>query len=374
MSRFKIVLTALALLVAAGVTLRALSGSAARADTMTLYLGGYSKDANGGLCAAQFDAATGTLSEARVVAPLANPSWIALAPNKATLYALSEGKTGGVSAYAVGENGTLKPLNSQPMGGGLAHLGVDATGQWLLAAAYGAGNVGLFPLGADGSIGAQKQLLQLEGSGPNERRQKSAHAHQALFSPDNKRALIVDLGSDKVWNFSFDEKSGALEAADPPFLATKPGAGPRHLAFGGAKIYVINELDNTLTVFDQGEAVQTISALAPDFQGQSSAAEVITSADGRVLYASNRGAKDAPSSIAAFRIGEDGHLSPLGWAETGTQPRHFALSPSGQWLLAANQQERAVTVYRVEAQTGALSFHSKLENVPVEPTCLVWVK
>lgn len=374
MSRFKIALFALALTLACALSLRA--AKVARADTMTLYLGTYTQTPDGGICAARFDPDKGTLSDVRVVAPLDNPSWIARAPDKRTLYALSESGAGGLSAYQIQNDGALTKLNAQPLGGGLAHLSVDATGKWLAAAAYGAGQIALFPLEKNGALGAQKQTIQLQGSGPNAGRQDKAHAHQAIFSPDNRRLFAVDLGSDRIWIFDFDAQTGALKASDPPFVAVKAGAGPRHLAFAGERFYLVSELDNTITVFDEAtkipHPIQTISTLPPDFAGQSYAAEIAVSSDGRFVYASNRGGGGALSSIAAFAIGADGKLTPVGWVETGAAPRHFALDPSGKWLLAANQNERAVTVYAVDAHTGALSLHSKLDGVPGEPTCLVW--
>ena len=376
MSRFQAALTLAALALASLFCWRAVN--LARARTLTLYLGTYSKDPGGGICSARFDPATGQLSAVRVVAALADPSWIALSRDKSTLYALSEGGDGAVSAFAVEKDGALQKINAQPLADSPAHLGVDKTGKWLATAAYNAGTVTLFAIEPDGKIGAQKQQFQLEGSGPKASRQEKSHAHQAIFSPDNRRLWVADLGSDRVWLYDFDADKGALKPSSPPFVALPPGSGPRHLAFKakGGFAYVVSELGNTISVFEFASGapklVQTISTLPADFQGTSYAAEIAVSADGRFVYASNRGAKGNASDIAVFAVSREGRLSPAGRAATGQAPRHFALDPSGKWLLAANQQDRAVTVYAVDAQTGALLLHSKLEGVPGEPTCLVW--
>ena len=377
MSRFIIAFTALGLLVAASALWLSL-GRPARAQTRALYIGGYTKAEGQGIALAQFDAATGTLSAPRTVAPLSSPSWIVLAPGGRTLYALSEGKDGGVSAFGVESDRNLRLLNSQPVGGGLTHLSVDATGKWLAAAAYGAGQFALFPLENDGTIGAPAPAIQLEGSGPNAKRQSQAHAHQAVFSPDNTRLWVADLGSDRLWLYDFDAGTGALKPSYPAFVAPPPGSGPRHLAFKakGGFAYVVSELGNTVSVFEFANGapklVQTISSLPPNFVGQSTAAEIAVSGDGRFVYASNRGSGKVASDIAIFAVSREGRLSSAGHTETGSEPRHFALDPSGQWLLAANQRERAITVYRVDKTSGALLFHSKLEGVPNEPTCLAW--
>lgn len=383
MLRFKFALGALVPILAAGLISCAPSGSAARADTMTLYIGGYTrnnpdKTAPAGICAATFDSQTGQLGAARVVGAATNPSWLELSPDAKTLYAIDEDSKGGVSAFSIGEKGDLTQLNSRPIEGGSPHISLDATGKWLAVASYGAGTLSLFSTQNDGKIGERKTLIQLEGSGPNANRQKSPHAHQAVFSPDNQKLWVADLGSDKVWIYDFEAQSGELKAATPPFVASAPGAGPRHIAFGeNGRVYGINELDSTLMVFENAatsRALQTLSSLPADFAGQSTGAEVLVSRDGRFVYASNRGAKGAPSTLGTFAVGAEGKLTPVGWVETPREPRHFTLSPDGKWLLAANQQTRAISVYAIDSKSGELKLHSKLEGVPMEPTCLVWGK
>lgn len=384
MLRFKFVFGALTLILVASLALRMFSGSAARADTMTLYIGGYTRNnpdkiAPTGVCLTAFDAQTGQLTPARLVGIATNPSWLEIAPAGKTLYAIDEDIKGGVSAFSIGEKGALTLLNSRPVEGGSPHISLDATGQWLAVASYGAGTLSLFPIKSEGKIGERKTLIQLEGSGPNANRQKSSHAHQAIFSPDNRQLWVADLGSDKVWIYDFDAQSGALSAGTPPFVATAPGAGPRHIAFGvNGRAYLINEMGSTLMVFEDAtttpRVIQTLSTLPADFNGKSTGAEVAVSPDGRFVYASNRGADGAPSTIATFAVDTVGTLTPVKWVETGREPRHFTLSPDGKWLLAANQQERAISVYAIDNQSGAIALHFKLESVPIEPTCLTWAR
>ena len=355
--------------------------STARAATQTLYIGTYTRDENGGICAADFDSQTGQLTRARVVAATPNPSWIARAPDGKTLYAANESgavageNSGGVSAFAVATDGTLKPLNARAVPSGLAHGCVDATGCWLAGASYGGGNVSLWPLEKDGALGARAALIQHSGRGPNAARQEAPHAHQVVFSPDNSQIWVADLGLDQVLIYPFDAKTGAVQTENPLVAALTPGSGPRHLAFGegGQRAYVISELTNTITLFDMTTQVpvarQTISTLPTDATGADYAAEVQMSRDGRFLYASNRGDLNG---IAVFSVGANGALEAQSFAATGRSPRHFTFDGSGQWLLAANQQDRSISVFSVDAESGALTFSSRLDAVPGEPTCLVF--
>ena len=370
MSRFSIALILMSVLATNG---------AARAATQTLYIGGYSKDPNGGVCAAQFDPDTGQLSAARVVAVTPNPSWIALAPNGKTLYAANESgavdgqNTGGVSSFSVEPSGDLKALNQRAVAGGLAHLSLDATGQWLAGASYNGGTVSLWPTAKNGALGERAQFFQHVGSGPNLNRQKSPHPHQVVFSPDNRRLWAVDLGIDKALSYNFDADRGALSLTAAAFVA--PGSGPRHMDFktNGDLAYVVGELSNTISVFELAggvpNLVQTISTLPADAVGQNYAAEIAVSPNGRFVYASNRGDS---SGLAVFQISREGRLSLSSQIATDKSPRHFSFAPSGRWLLVANQQTRSIQVFAIDKSSGALSLAGRLDNVPNEPTCLVF--
>ncbi len=76
-----------------------------------------------------------------------------------------------------------------------------------------------------------------------------------------------------------------------------PGSGPRHLAYhpNGKWMYGVQELSNEVVAFhwDAGKGTltpfQAVKTLADDFKDPSTAAEIAVRADGRFLYASNRG-------------------------------------------------------------------------------------
>ena len=361
----------LAVFVAASLILK----SVAQAQpTHTLYLGGYTREEGDGLCALSFDAVTGILSDLRVAAPVKNPDWLALSPDGRTLYAVGTADAAkGVTSFAIEPDGALRETSRQNEADRPVSLAIDATKKWLVGAYYGGGNWALWPLASDGTIGARKQLIPHEGSGPHKRQEKP-HPHQAMISPDNARIWIVDLGIDKAMIYDFDAHSGAVKPSQPAFAATPPGSGPRHLAFGqkGEFVYLINELSNTVTVFAGGRgrpgALQTISTLPPTYEGKNTGAEILVSPDGRFVFASNRGY----DSIARFAVQRDGTLKSLGWTKTGKEPRHFTFDPTGRWILVGEQQDRSVSVYAYDSKSGNLTFSSKFEGVKNQPTALVF--
>jgi 6-phosphogluconolactonase (cycloisomerase 2 family) len=80
----------------------------------------------------------------------------------------------------------------------------------------------------------------------------------------------------------------------------------------------------------------------------------------KFLYVSNR----LHDSIAWFVIGSNGRLTYGGeeWTR-GDYPRHFNTDPSGDFLFSCNQRSDAITTYRVNRKTGALTFAGKYTAV-----------
>src|SRR5690606_1713708 len=117
------------------------------------------------------------------------------------------------------------------------------------------GNLSVFPIQPDGSLGALKQLMNYEGSGPDKKRQQGPHIHSAFFSPDEQRLYVQDLGTDNVvlYDYRPDDADGPLIPTEPAFAKTSPGGGPRHIAqsANGRYVYVVQELTATVLVYEQ---------------------------------------------------------------------------------------------------------------------------
>jgi 6-phosphogluconolactonase len=167
-----------------------------------------------------------------------------------------------------------------------------------------------------------------------------------------------------------------LTPADEPFLAVKPGGGPRHLTFhpNGKYAYLVLEMEGAVMALDYRdgklEAKQTISMVAPDFKGQLSGADIHVSPDGKFLYASNRG---EANEIAIYSIDKNGNLTMVGRQSVlGKTPRNFAIDPTGNYLLAANQDTREVIIFKRDPKTGLLTPTGQKIEVD-KPVCLKFV-
>lgn len=351
-----------------------------------VYIGTYTEHESKGIYVCRFDSEHGRLSPPRLAVETVNPSFLAPHPNRRFLYAVNEasdlqGKAGGtVSAFKINPaTGELTFLNRVASQGALpCHITVDASGQSALVANYKSGSVAVLPVRNDGRLEQASAVIQHAGSSMHPTRQRGPHAHSVILSPDNRFTLVPDLGIDQVLAYRLDALHGTLAPGRAPSTGLKAGAGPRHAAFhpNGRLLYVISELQSTLTVFayDQASAaltrLQTLSTLPPGPSAESAAAEVRTHPTGRFLYASNRG----HDSIAVFSIApEEGTLTLLGHVPTqGKTPRHFALDPAGPWLVAANQDSNTLVVFRLDLKSGALTSTGQTLEIP-SPVCVRFV-
>jgi 6-phosphogluconolactonase len=365
--------------------LGALAGSAVAAPAakpVTVYVGTYTDGTSRGIYRLAFDAATGALSEPVLAAETKNPSFLALHPNGRFLYAVGEistfegARTGALSAFAIDpKTGNLALLNQQSSeGAGPCHLVVDRTGRNVLVANYGGGTVAVLPVDADGRLKRASSVQVHEGTGPNKGRQEKPHAHGIYLDAAERFAFAPDLGADRVFVYRFDAAKGMLEPHGGAALA--PGSGPRHLAFdpAGKHAYVINELLSTVTAFsydaEKGALtpLQTVSTLPAGFAGTSWTAEVAVSGDGRLVYGSNRG----DDSLAVFTVDlSSGRLTAKGHAPVGGKyPRHFAIDPTGRFVLAAHQNSGTISVLRLDPATGMPGPPGATVKVD-KPVCLL---
>ena len=349
------------------------------------FVGTYTtKTASKGIYVFHYDANSGKLTPIGLAAETPDPSWVAIHPNGKFLYAVNEaGKNSMVSAFSLeAKSGKLTLLNQLPaLGEDPCYLSFDRTGKYVFVANYTSGNVAVFPIEADGKLGAATANVRDEGKlGPNKERQDGPHAHWIESSPDNRYFLVSDLGLDEILVYPFDASSGAF-ARDSynkvGHVRADAGSGPRHLAFLADRwVFSVNELKSTVTWFLYDPLrgwfteLSNVSMLPKGFSGRNDAAEIAIHASGKFLYASNRG----HDSIALFHIDPaNGKLTAAGdFSVQGKEPRHFAIDPSGSFLLAEDQLSDKIVTFRIDQKTGVLAPTGDSVEVP-SPVCLAFL-
>ena len=349
-----------------------------------VFVGTYTKSNSEGIYTYRMDNATGKLTRIAVVGGIDDPSFVVLHPSGKYLYATSEidnfggENVGAAAAYAIDrDSGELTLLSERATGGTWpCHITVDATGRWVITANYLSGSAAVFPVEADGSIGEAVCVVQHEGgSGVVVERQEGPHAHSANIDLANRHVLVADLGMDKVMVYELDGETGCLNPAATPAVESAPGAGPRHIDFhpGGRYVCVLNEIDLTLSsyAYDSNtggmDHVQTESTYQGEVVDQPSTSDVHFSPDGRFVYNSNRG----HDSLSIFAFDEStGGLSFVGHESTqGRTPRGFNIHPSGDIVLAANENSDTIVEFRRDSETGKLTATGQVVDVPM-PTCI----
>ncbi len=353
-------------------------------DTL-VFISAFAGGDQAGIHSFNFDLNSGVLKPFTRTTGVENPFFLALSADKKFLYSIHALKFGGkeseeVAAFKLaGDSGELKLLNKQSAKGSAAcYLYLDNYGKTVVVANYSSGSVASLPVKKDGSLGEVASFVQHTGSSVNPARQKEPHAHCIVISPDNKYAFAADLGLDQIICYKLDPNSSKLMANDPAFTKTADGAGPRHLTFhpNGKKVYVINELLNSVTVFDydSGKGTlkeeQTISTLPKDFKGTSYCADLKVTPDGKYLYGTNRG----HDSIACYSIGVEGKLTLISIEPSlGKGPQNLAITAKGEYLLCANMPGKNVVVFRIDPKTGKIKPVGEPTVMP-SPSCIMLVQ
>jgi len=329
-----------------------------------------------GITVFSLDADSGALARLQVVGGLVNPSFLALNRAGDRLYTV-HGDQQEVSAFRVGADGQLAFLNRVScQGRNPVHLALDPGERGLVVSNHLTGALAVITVAADGSLGELTQLEPLPGTpGPHRVEQPFSKPHFNLFDPAGRFVLVPDKGLDRIFSFRFE--AGRLVPATQPWVDTREGAGPRHVAFHPRLdiLYSVNELDSTVGTyhFDATtgglQPLQVLPTLPDRFTGNSRAAEIEVSADGRFVYASNRGA----DSIAAFAVDASTGLLRLIASEPsgGHTPRFFTLAPGGRSLFVLNEDSDSIVRFAVDPASGALTRTG--DAVPCgSPVCMVF--
>src|SRR5437763_4579547 len=164
---------------------------------------------------------------------------MAVSPDKRFLIAAVRSKLFQAYSYSIDKSsGALKLVGTGTLAESYPYIALDRTGHFLLGASYGANQVGVNPVEADGRVGEPLQVI------PTAR-----NAHSIRIDNTNRFVFVPHLGTDQVFQFLFDEKSGRLTANTPPVLQLKQGTGPRHLIVSSDNhfVYLLSELTGTIT-------------------------------------------------------------------------------------------------------------------------------
>ena len=316
----------------------------------------------------QMDEITGELTRTGVTDLPGAPGSLSISPDRKHLYASVRSAKQFATLDVDAKTGSLTNPTFADAGFNAAYVFAEKTGRWLLAASYSEGVVGLSAI-KNGRVEGPP-IVTLETG-------KKAHCIQA--DPANKFAFVPHVGElNKVEQLRFDANAGTLTRNTPPHLPGGEGEGPRHMQFhpNGNWVYFVNEQGKNVTLCDYDadkgtlKARQSVPTVPEDWRTKGSCADIHISADGRFVYASNRG----HDSLAVFSVNaQTGELTAHGQTPTEKTPRSFCLMPGDQFIVSAGEGSHKLIVFRRNIETGALTPH-KTYDCGKDPAWVMGVK
>jgi 6-phosphogluconolactonase len=311
------------------------------------------------------DADTGRLTPKADVSVTGSPSLLAISPDRQVLYAGQRAVPGISSCRIDHATGGLTKQGAVTLEGAPAFLATDRTGRYVLSASYQGGYVAVYPLGADGAVGAL----------PVSSLQTATGAHAILTDPSNRFAFVPHIarfydnvleplresyGPNAIWQLRFDERTGQLTPNSPLRVEPQERLGPRHFCFHPTQdvVYFSNEQGCSVTAYRLDTAtgtlspLQTISTLPEGCTERNTCSQIQLSPSGKFLYVPNRG----HNSIAGFSVdATTGRLTAIGQVPTEAVPSAFSLDPQGTFVFAAGSASGRLASYRINNETGELT-------------------
>ena len=299
---------------------------------------------------------------------------MSVSPDKKYLFAAVRAKPFTAVTYSIDrKSGKLKEVGRGPLAESFPYIWADKTGKFLLGASYGANLVSVNPIGRDGKVGEPLQVI------PTAR-----NAHSIVTDRTNKFVFVPHLGTDQIFQFRFDDKSGKLTANTPPVVQMRSGTGPRHIIISADNkfAYLLSELVATVTTLSldpktgQLKETSVASFLAPesklvpgaprgaisgpgtnappprDVSNDIWASDLHLTPNGKFLYALER----TGNQIGAMGVDPaTGKLTYLSTTPTEKQPRGFQIDPSGKYMVVTGEKSETLSIYSI-GDNGALQL------------------
>ncbi|MDF1738943.1 MAG: beta-propeller fold lactonase family protein [Verrucomicrobiales bacterium] len=297
-----------------------------------------------------------------------SPATITAHPLTKKLYVTStrpvKNVSGGVTVDFTTGKAVIHPFAAE---NSYSYLSLDRKNQFLLGCNYGEGIVDVYSLDADGNPTARVATL-------NEGRK---NAHCVLPTPDNRFIYIPYVKeTNALYQYHFNEDTGALSALEKLNAEPPEGTGPRHLAYHPTLPiqYFSNEQQLGVSVYDRAEDGQLTIKQVCDLTGPTppedgvSSSDIVITADGRFLFAGIRGHKHDFDFISRYRILDDGTVKHLGLTPADKIPWGLALSPDGTYLLATGFEAGTLMAFSITEQgdlkrAGTFAWDAKISDL-----------
>lgn len=201
------------------------------------------------------------------------------------------------------------------------------------------------------------------------RRQDKPAPHMVYLITDDRRVVVPDLGTDRVYFLTYERNRSASNFGKMWLVQSVPldkGDGPRHVVQHkpSGNLFVVNELSQTLTTLCRNSTRYAKCQNSTQIHNRGAvknglAAAVRISRTGKFLYASLRRdtkEKRRGGIISGFMVSKSGHiLSKIGqWRSGGVHPRDFDIvydlkvrGNCRNYIAVANRDSNNVVFFRL---------------------------
>ena len=227
------------------------------------------------------DPETGQLLPQKDVALGGGPGPLAVDPELRFVYAGLRSSRQLASLRIDQKAGGMSLIGTVSLDADPCYITTDRKGRFLLSSYYGAGVAAVHAIGADGAV----------ASAPIEWLSTAGKAHSIQTDPSNRFAFVPHVvPANAIFQFEFDQNTGALTPNAVPAVRPEEPLGPRHFCFHPSMdvAYFANEQGCSVTAyhFDSTagtlRAFQTISTLPEGFEGENSCAQIQITPSGKI--------------------------------------------------------------------------------------------
>jgi 6-phosphogluconolactonase len=292
------------------------------------------------------NASTGALTEiagSPFAATGTGPVAVTVDPDGAYLY-VANNSSNTVSVYAIdADSGALSAV-SEPVGSGNGPFAllVDPSDQFLFVINKTDSTVSVFATSSDGSLSSISGSPFSVGNEPT----------SLATDPGGNFLYVTDYAQSAVAVFSIEPGGGSLAAiGGSPFAA---GSGALSVAVDptGTLAYVANETGHSISMYSLNADTGALAAVSGSPLTLASQAEsAAVDPTGKFLLVSTSG-----NELASYAITPaSGALTAVSTVGTGTFPLSVVINPQGTFAYVANENSADISVYAINATTGALA-------------------
>ena len=278
------------------------------------------------------------------------PASIAVDPNGAYAYVANSGSNN-VSVYTINEttgNLTSDGFTTAAQSGPVAVI-VDPSDSFVYVANQASNDISAYTIDSStGTLTAVAGSPFAVGAGPI----------ALQTDPGGNYLYVVNYGDGTVSALAIDSTTGVLTTvAGSPFAAGK-GATSVAIDANGNYAYVANTVGATISAFsitaETGALVDVTGSPFSTGSGVEAVALAPVAYTGTpILYAANA---TTANSVATFGIDGSGGLGAAGAnVGAGALPDFAVVDPAGTFLYVANDNSNDISVYAIDASSGALT-------------------